>query len=93
MALIFEATSSGTADVRVFVTEQQGLADLLVWHTNEQGAARGDDGAWCYVEHSGLASSRVWFVDSRGNADLTICLVSSRGLSGWRGSHALMGRL
>ncbi len=61
--------------------------------TPDQGPARGDDGAWCFVDSSGLAVTRVWLTDQRGSADLVIGYVSSRGLAGWRRSHALEGRL
>jgi len=93
MALIYLSEWAGTSDIRVHETTSQGLADLLVWHTNDQGLARSDEGVWCFVESSGLASSRVFFVSSGGSADLTICLAPSRGLAGWRSSHALQGRL
>lgn len=93
MALIYKADSIGSADATVFEVGSQGLADLLVWRTEDQGLARGDDGVWCFVNSSGLASSRIWFADSGGLADLAICFVSSRGLCGWRRSHRLFGRL
>ena len=80
MALIFNVGWGGIADIRVFDAGSQGLADLLVWRCNDQGLARGNDGAWCFVESSGLATTRVWFVDARGSADLVICFVSSQGL-------------
>lgn len=91
MALIYNVGWGGIADIRVFDAGSQGLADLLVWRCDDQGLARGNDGAWCFVNSSGLATTRVWFVDSRGSADLVICYVSSRGLCGWRRSHALAG--
>jgi hypothetical protein len=93
MALIYRSPSNGVADIAVFQAGAQGLADLLVWVTPDQGLARGEDGVWCFVDSSGLATTRIWLTDQRGAADLAVFYVASRGLSGWRTSHALAGRL
>lgn len=93
MALIYRSSSSGTAEIAVCDVGSQGLADLLVFETTDQGLARSDDGVWCFVGSSGLATTSVWFTSAQGSADLKICFVSSRGLAGWRNSHALQGWL
>lgn len=81
MAIIYQASNPGDADLRVALVDR-GRADLLVYRVSSRGMAHGD-ALWYITRDRQEAGVRVCFV-SPGMAQVTVCLVSSDGEAGWQ---------
>ena len=90
MALVYQVSTQGEAQVRVSLVEK-GMADLLVHRVSAKGQARGD-ALWYVTNIRQDATVRLWF-GSIGMSQVKICFVDSYGEAGWCRTHPLKGRL
>ena len=81
MAIIYQASNFGDADLRVALVDR-GMADLLVHRVAARGLAHGD-ALWYSTRHREDASVRVFFV-SPGMAQLKIFFVPNQDEAGWQ---------
>lgn len=81
MAIIYQASNPGDADLRVALVDR-GSADLLVHRVSSRGMADGD-ALWYITRDRQEASARVCFV-SPGMAQVKVCFVSGDGEGGWQ---------
>lgn len=81
MAIIYQASNFGDADLRVALVERD-MADLLVYRVAARGLAHGD-ALWYITPDQRDASVCICFV-SPGMAQLKVSLVPNHGDAGWQ---------
>lgn len=91
MAIIYQASSMGDANLLVALVNAPGEADLCVYRVSSRGLAA-SEALWYITRNRNDAQVRLFFT-SQGMAQLKVCFVSAMGEAGWQHPHRHKGRL
>ena len=69
------------------------MADLLVYRENVRELANWNEGVWCFLPSRMGGAKAVHFTEEPALADLHVCFVESRSMSGWMKHHPLKGKI
>lgn len=82
MPKLFKVDVPSEADLRVFVADIRTEAHLVIFETADPWAAS-QPGLWCYVDVRGEADRTVCLVGSAWEADLVVYRTDVPSDSGW----------
>lgn len=85
---VYQTNTRYSADVKLYVVDNEGAADIVVFRTDKSDDSRLDDnnGTWYFCRNSGDARKKVFFVEKPYQADLKVFFTDSKYRAGWKDS-------